>query len=183
MHITPKEKQHTTKWSGGTTTELYIFPPQAKYTERDFEFRISTATVEAETSTFTSLPNYQRILMVLVGVLKVDHAGHHTITLSPLDQDIFDGGWETTAEGKVTDFNIMFAVGKKARLVSHHIKKGDLVNLSSHASFQFGYLVSGSILTNTKQPISPGDFIVWETTDKCILKADTDSTWLSIEID
>ena len=38
----------TSKWSGGSTTELYIYPPQAVYREGNFKCRISSATVEVE---------------------------------------------------------------------------------------------------------------------------------------
>ena len=44
----------TSKWSGGSTTELYIYPPQAVYREGNFKCRISSATVEVEKSDFTS---------------------------------------------------------------------------------------------------------------------------------
>ena len=45
----------TSKWSGGSTTELFIWPKDASYAERRFNIRISTATVDVESSTFTRL--------------------------------------------------------------------------------------------------------------------------------
>ena len=36
----------TSKWSGGSTTELFIWPKDASYAERRFNIRISTATVD-----------------------------------------------------------------------------------------------------------------------------------------
>ena len=39
-------------WSGGSTTELFIFPPTGNYRKRNFDFRLSTATVEVDTSDF-----------------------------------------------------------------------------------------------------------------------------------
>lgn len=34
------------RWSGGTTTQLAIFPPGASYADRDFLWRVSSAAVE-----------------------------------------------------------------------------------------------------------------------------------------
>src|SRR6478736_1095979 len=102
MKIIPKSLQQTTEWSGGRTTELAIFPPVALYTNRDFEFRISTATVETETSTFTSLPGYKRLLMILKGELEITHIGEYTKKLATFETDTFDGGWQTSARGMAT---------------------------------------------------------------------------------
>lgn len=63
----------TSKWSGGSTTELYIYPPQAVYREGNFKCRISSATVEVEKSDFTSLPGVKRYLSIFFGELKMLH--------------------------------------------------------------------------------------------------------------
>ena len=52
-------------WSGGTTTELSIAPENGNYQSRDFLWRLSSATVELEESTFTSLPDFDRIILTL----------------------------------------------------------------------------------------------------------------------
>lgn len=36
----------TSVWSGGKTTEMYMYPQTASYRDRNFLFRISSATVE-----------------------------------------------------------------------------------------------------------------------------------------
>ena len=51
----------TSTWSGGTTTQLAIAPEGAVYAERSFLWRVSSATVELETSDFTPLPDYNRL--------------------------------------------------------------------------------------------------------------------------
>ena len=67
----------TTSWSGGTTTQLAIAPEGAVYADRDFLWRLSSATVELDHSDFTPLPDYNRFLSVLEGEiqLKIDTAG------------------------------------------------------------------------------------------------------------
>jgi environmental stress-induced protein Ves len=97
----------TSSWSGGTTTELYIFPQTANYQKRDFLFRLSTATVEVEKSTFTSLPGISRQLMILSGVTTISHKGKYAKQLNKFDIDEFVGDWETSSEGMCTDFNLM----------------------------------------------------------------------------
>lgn len=97
----------TNKWSGGTTTQLAIYPDNAEYKKLDFLFRISTATVEAEESTFTKLPGVSRKIMILDGEIKIEHENHHSKILKKFEQDEFSGGWDTKSYGKATDFNVM----------------------------------------------------------------------------
>jgi len=109
--IRPKGGARTTAWAGGTTSELYIYPENSFYAERNFSFRISTASIEADESIFTKLPGIKRHLMLLEGDLILTHEEHHRITLSPLEKDFFMGDWTTRSEGKCIDFNLMTADG------------------------------------------------------------------------
>jgi environmental stress-induced protein Ves len=106
------------KWSGGSTRELYIFPSESTYGNRDFEVRISSAKVEVEQSEFTALPGVNRKLMVLEGSLKINHENHHSLFLYPFDVDSFLGDWKTTSEGICTDFNVMTQGNLKSELTA-----------------------------------------------------------------
>lgn len=97
----------TTAWSGGTTTELFIYPENTSYSERNFDFRISVATVELETSTFTKLPGIERHLAVLEGEMTLSFENRGGVLLRPYDIATFQGDWLTTSVGRVTDFNLM----------------------------------------------------------------------------
>jgi len=97
----------TTKWSGGSSTQLYIFPANASFTERNFELRISTAKVEVEESTFTALPGIHRKLMILEGEISINHEGQYRKHLKPFNVNNFSGDWKTTSIGTCTDFNVM----------------------------------------------------------------------------
>ena len=110
--IIRKEELSTTAWSGGTTTQLAIWPEGASYASRDFTWRVSTARVDAEESEFTRLPGVSRILMILDGTLELEHEGHHSVRLERFGQDAFDGGWTTRSRGRVTDFNLMMTAGE-----------------------------------------------------------------------
>ena len=65
MRYVPNAEQKVSEWSGGTTTELYLYPPDGSYRERRFKVRLSTAVCRDETSVFTKLSDTKRILMVL----------------------------------------------------------------------------------------------------------------------
>ena len=65
-HLTPADYV-TTQWSGGATTQLAIAPKGAVYADRDFLWRLSSATVELDESDFTPLPAYDRVISTLRG--------------------------------------------------------------------------------------------------------------------
>ncbi len=99
-------------WSGGTTTELTLFPESASYGDRAFDWRISTATIKSEQSNFTQLPGFRRIILPLQGDLTLHHLFEtetQAIHLKPFEQYTFEGAWQTTSEGKVIDFNLMLS--------------------------------------------------------------------------
>jgi environmental stress-induced protein Ves len=110
----------TTKWSGGTTTQLYISPINATLFNRDFKLRISTAKVETEESTFTSLPNVRRKLMILLGEITITHENQYSKHLKPFDIDDFCGDWTTSSKGTCIDFNVM----------TNNLDKSELYHLS-----------------------------------------------------
>ncbi|EYE89367.1 HutD-family protein [Fervidicella metallireducens AeB] len=107
IRLIKKEEHKTSFWSGGTTTQLLIYPKDAEYSDRNFKWRISSAKVDVEESLFTFLPGIKRILMVLDGNLTLAHEGHHCVNLKKFQQDSFNGDWTTRSFGKVTDFNLM----------------------------------------------------------------------------
>lgn len=125
MKIITKDQIRTTNWSGGTTSQLYIYPEQSSYEDRDFLFRISSARVEVAASTFTALPGVNRELMILDGTLELEHQGKYKKTLNTFQQDHFPGEWHTTSRGKVTDFNLMTKAPKIGSL-THFSCKRDL---------------------------------------------------------
>ena len=109
--IIKPEEYETGVWSGGTTTQLAIYPPGASYADRNFIFRLSSATVDTEQSEFTHLPDYDRWLMIFEGSARLVHSSERAVTLNPYDCDAFDGGISTVSFGKVTDYNLMLRKG------------------------------------------------------------------------
>ena len=122
-------------WSGGKTTQLAIAPADAIYAKQTFDWRISSATVSVPESTFTALPNYHRILMILEGQLELVHQNHYSKTLMPFDQDSFLGAWHTSSYGIVTDFNLMMNPQFTGRLEALHLEANQLtpIDLKDYA--------------------------------------------------
>ena len=153
----------TTLWSGGSTTEYFIYPPGKEYAERDFEIRISSATVETEVSTFTSLPGFHRLLMPLDAPMRLVFGDDREVLLAPMESTGFDGGMQTTSYGICTDFGIMHTDRWMAQLVS--LPTGTYP-LSSGFSFVYAVNDGGTLSWKTKDEsdnlaLMKGDFILF----------------------
>lgn len=133
----------TSTWSGGRTTEIYIYPEGSCYADRDFIFRVSTAEVELEESDFTHLPDFFRVIASISGRMELSHAGKACGTQKASDGRCcarlepfkavyhFDGADETHCIGKARDLNLMLRKGR-AEGGFEFLKKGErrVFNLS-----------------------------------------------------
>lgn len=107
LHLRPEDFR-TARWSGGTTTELFLYPPSGSYAARDFLFRVSSATVDVQESDFTPLPGVERFITPLNGSFVLTHPGASPVHLSALDAPYrFSGETPTHCVGRATDFNLM----------------------------------------------------------------------------
>ena len=105
--IRPFSDMPCAAWQGGKTFELAIGPEGTRYADRNFGFRISSATVDADASVFTLLPDYDRFLMPLSDALQLFHEDCAPVRLEPLQTCFFDGGLHTRSVGRAQDFNLM----------------------------------------------------------------------------
>lgn len=165
MTFHPKSEQKTSRWSGGTTTQLWIWPEDSSYVDRTFQFRISTAVVEAEKSDFTLLQGYDRYLMTLDSPLKIRHNQEKWTTINPYVTHAFSGGWETQSEGSVTDFNVMVREGLLGQLEAIHFEGAEekIIELSGEfAVLLYGVKGTVTVLTdsNSGQSICTGDHVL-----------------------
>jgi len=152
-------------WSGGTTTQLYIFPPDASYQKRNFIFRLSTARVEMEKSEFTSLPGVTRKIMILDGEIRINHQNHYAKNLRKFDVDTFEGDWKTTSVGRCTDFNLMTTEKISVDLTAVVIEENQLLDYPVEPGWDWLiiYLYSGHInmhLDNDFFDLGPGNLLV-----------------------
>jgi len=118
------DQQHISTWSGGTTTEIAIYPKGAVYGCRDFRWRISSARVASVESEFTTLPGIWRLIMVLEGDMTLEHERHHSVRLQPFQQDAFAGDWVTRSRGMAMDFNIMLTAGCTGHMRAVSVQRG-----------------------------------------------------------
>lgn len=127
----------TRQWAGGETTELLIAPKGATYEKRDFDFRLSHATLPVDKSCFTSLPGIRRILLLLEGrtCIEVNGQPHE---LLPGQQLSFSGDDLTYSQGAGRDFNLMMKAGVEGSLGWKELKTGE------KSEFLMAYVFKGT---------------------------------------
>ena len=119
-------KRIVSTWKGGKTEQLCIEPIDASLQERNFDLRISSATIDLERSEFSDFTGYRRYLMKLEG----------DITLLIDDKTIIikgDEAFEFMGDEKVIsiskepsrDFNVIIKKDKKADI---SIKENEKLN-------------------------------------------------------
>ena len=114
QHLTPSD-YITTKWSGGLTTQLGIAPAGAVYADRDFLWRLSSATVEDAESDFTALPDYERLISTLEGTIELNHNGGEKAEAESLRGPPLRRRRRHALWGRCRDFNLMLRKGASAR--------------------------------------------------------------------
>ncbi len=137
----------TTNWTGGTTTQLYIYPPDSEYIKRNFQYRLSSAAVNLFESQFTQLQGIKRKLLVLDGEIVIEHKNQYTKKLHKFDMDEFDGCWDTTSKGTCIDFNLMLQGELSGKLTPYRLKCEEELKIktSKETTELFIYLFKGNI--------------------------------------
>ena len=136
-------------WSGGKTKQLYLSPPTGHYGKRDFDYRLSTATVELTESQFSDLSGFHRILMSLDHTLHLHNASRQEKTvLAPFTPYIFEGSDSITSRGTCTDFNLIYSDHYQGQMIA--ISDGQ--ELSRDEAIQFIYALSDLMVTGIGLP-------------------------------
>jgi len=164
MQIHPFDPSKTVSWANGTSTELFVYPSNGNFQTRDFIFRISTATVEAEETTFSDFSGLTRILLPLKGKLTLIHEGRYTKELEPFEQDQFDGAWSTRSKGKVQDFNVIFNKQTTAKVIHHALMSEEEITLQAQESWRFLFVNDGIFEING-ECVSTGDLLEFQRVD------------------
>lgn len=184
MHLITPDKFVTTNWSGGKTRQLAIGPKGAVYGDRNFLWRVSSATVEVEKSDFTPLPDYMRYLSTIEGAIRLKHGEEREFELLPGSIDYFDGGEATVSYGLCTDFNLMLRKDStKGSMVS--LKLGGFKAVSvpqlAHTTAMVLYCTKGRALAmdgDKALDIKAGEAILWENPHKPFLRADGEADFM-----
>lgn len=137
-------------WSGGKTKQLYLSPPTGHYGKRDFDYRLSTATVELAESQFSDLSGFHRILMSLDHTLHLHNASRQEETvLAPFTPYVFEGSDSITSRGTCTDFNLIYSDHYQGQMIA--ISNGQ--ELSQDDEIQFIYALEDLTVTVTTLPV------------------------------
>ena len=155
-------------WTGGTTSELFIYPETAQYKKSDFAFRLSTATIETSPSIFTPLAGINRSLLALKGTMTLSHKRHHTKKQDQFAIDYFDGGWETKSVGTCIAFNLMTRGSTRGDISGFSIEKGEITpyEIPKECTSFFVYSHSGNSViqhNGTSYRLQTGDLLVLES--------------------
>ena len=138
--------RRVTNWSGGKTTELFLYPSDGSYAERRFQIRISSATIDTPESHFTELPGVVRYLTPLSEGFYLKWNGHWQFL--PFGSVLqFSGEEDILSRGSGRDLNLML---KGAKGEMRILPKGDHA-LTLHA-FLFLYCPTETIVNGTVVP-------------------------------
>ena len=159
-------------WSGGKTKQLYLSPPTGHYGKRNFDYRLSTATVELAESQFSDLSGFHRILMSLDHTLHLHNASRQEETvLAPFTPYFFEGSDSITSRGTCTDFNLIYSDHYQGQMLAI----SDREELSQDEAIQFIYALSDLTVTGTDLPS-----LNLETGQLLIVEQETQETELQI---
>ncbi len=173
----------TNKWSGGTTTQLAIYPKNSEYKKNNFLFRLSTATVESEESKFTKLPEVSRQIMILDGKIKIEHQNQYTKIINKFEQDQFSGNWNTKSYGQATDFNLMTTKKVTGEIRTITLVNSSIITIKKDIDFYGLYIYTGKaklLINNETLTVKKGDFFnLFPENSEATLKINTN---IKIEI-
>lgn len=167
-----------TKWSGGTTTQLFIQPKGFKVSD-DFDIRISSATIRPGDSNFTNFKNHNRFLTILEGWIDISHPNNGekegVTRLEKNSPYYFDGAIETVSKSdvEVTDFNVIWKKSiSNVKVEILNLKELTKKEVENGECFIFVLDNTSSIELNEKDYlVTQGDFIqIKEDKAKMLMK-------------
>jgi len=162
ISLFPKKDCKASIWSGGLTYEYMIYPRTANYTDRDFVFRISSATIEEVPSKFTKFKGYYRYLVMLDNSLHVE-INKEEKSYEKYEIMEFNSDDEVTSYTKGIDFNWM---------VSEKIRHHKLILTNSNQDYNAELLILFSLDTTVikvneqSYDLEPYDLLVIENPEK-----------------
>lgn len=151
LKILKKEDYKASKWSGGDTTEIFIYPEDSTLEDRNFIFRISTATSPENKSIFSDFSGYYRYITTLDNKLKIIHNDEEKV-LSPYKIFYFDGKDEAYSASSVTDFNLILKKGYAATYRTESIC--EKVELNFGEGIKLIFIPEGNIKMSTEDGTS-----------------------------
>ena len=139
------------KWTGGETNQLAIYPEDAIFANKDFLWRISSASFTSTGSKFSDFTGYQRYILPLEGNIKLLHQGLYRRDLDVYDVEYFDGSWTTFSENSLDciDYNFIVKSGIQAKMQllaegeDYKVQPLSIVTIFSTEDFQLELVSKG----------------------------------------
>ncbi|MDR7370607.1 HutD family protein [Flavobacterium aquidurense] len=162
IQLLPKKDSKASVWSGGLTYEYLIYPETASYADRDFVFRISSATIEKEPSEFTKFKGYYRYLVMLDNTLDIEVNKEKKI-YEKYEIMEFHSDDEVISYTKGIDFNWM--VSDK---IIHHKLEMTNSNQNCNAQIMILFSLDTTVIKINDKPyhLKPYDLLVIENQKK-----------------
>lgn len=188
LTLLPSSSYRVMPWKngGGTTTELYIYPPDSSF-EKPFIWRTSLAQIKGS-GPFSLFPAYDRIIVQLAGppMHLLHPSSGDRRKLIPFEPYSFSGDWETSVEiegGPALDFNLMVErSGPRAEVEVFTLAEGQEYAAVMGAT-SFLYLIEGQIdLIEQKTLWEAGSSLLLERhTRPLALRAMQRARWIQID--
>ncbi len=157
-----KKDSKASIWSGGLTYEYMIYPETANYTDRDFVFRISSATIEEVPSVFTKFKGYCRYLVMLDNSLEIE-VNKEKRTYEKYEIMEFNSDDDVTSYTNGMDFNWMIS-----EKISRHKLEITSINQNCNAQIIILFSLDTTVITINEKPydLEPYDLLVIENQKK-----------------
>ncbi|TDP00124.1 HutD family protein [Flavobacterium sp. 245] len=162
IRLLSKKDSKASIWSGGLTYEYLIYPETANYADRDFVFRISSATIEEMPSEFTKFKGYHRYLVMLDNSLHIE-VNKEKKVYEKYEIMEFNSDDEVTSYTKGIDFNWM--VSDK---IGHHKLRITNSTLNCNAQIMILFSLQTTVIKINDKPynLNPYDLLVIENQNK-----------------
>ncbi|CDZ74557.1 hypothetical protein ING2D1G_0373 [Peptoniphilus sp. ING2-D1G] len=121
MKIIERRNFKSSEWAGGETDEIIIFPEEADFKDRTFDYRISSATCNLDSSKFSPYDGYRRFITPLDNELILKN-GQKDLTLKPFEIYEFSGSDDVSSYSKVRDFNLILKETLEGELFTEEIE-------------------------------------------------------------
>ncbi|WP_456315678.1 HutD family protein [Pseudomonas shirazensis] len=162
IRLFPKKDCTAAIWSGGLTYEYMIYPETANYSDRDFVFRISSATIEKVPSEFTKFNGYYRYLVMLDNSLQIEVNKEKNV-YEKYEIMEFNSDDDVTSYTKGIDFNWM--VSEK---IGHHELKITQSNQNCNAQIILLFSLHTTVIKINEKSyqLEPYDLLLIENQKK-----------------
>lgn len=176
MHLRPFSKKDLIPaiWTGGLTYEYIISPSNAEYSNRNFIFRVSSATIEQIPSEFTAFNGFYRYLVMLDNTLTVTINGQqHVYQKNQIMQFASDDNVISYSTG--TDFNWMIS----DKIKRHEMKiTKQQQNISDSIILLFALVTTTVKVNGIEHIIELHDLLVVENDEKDVIQFEFDAECL-----